>query len=108
MDATRKAMSLIVLLIVSGCMSQSVLTKEEIETQNWADAAVSGVLFEYELDDEASYNVHKDGFLVIKFADSVPSSQYTQVVEILRSNPQIRGVRAEQGGKEVCKLTGYR
>lgn len=108
MATMRKAILLIVLLVASGCMSQSILTKEEIETQNRADAAVSGVLFEHELDDEASYNCHKDGFLVIKFADSVPSGQYTQVVGILRSNPKVSGVRAEQGGKEVCKLTGYR
>ena len=96
------------LVLLSGCVDQNSLTKEQIEIQNRADAVVSGVLFENELDETASYNVRKDGFLVIKFANSVPAEKYTRVVEILRSSEEINGVRAEQGGREVCKLTGYR
>ncbi|MBT3061571.1 MAG: hypothetical protein G8D61_09450 [gamma proteobacterium symbiont of Ctena orbiculata] len=96
------------MILLSGCANQYSLTKEEMAIQNRADAVVSNVLFEHELDEMASYNVRKDGFLVVKFAKSVPSRKYTQVVEILRSSPDIKGVRAEQGGREVCKLTGYR
>ena len=93
---------------LTGCASQQSLTPEEMAIQNRADAVVSNLLFEEELDQGASYNVRKDGFVVIKFAKSVPSDTYTRVVEMLRSSSDIRGVRAEQGGREVCKLTGYR
>ena len=96
------------LSLLSGCAGQETLTQEEIEIQNRADAAVSSLLFEQELDQVASYNARKDGFVVIKFAKSVPSLTYTQIVDKLRASPDIRGVRAEQGGREVCKMTGYR
>ena len=96
------------LSFLTGCTSQQSLTQEEMAIQNRADAVVSNLLFEEELDQAASYNVHKDGYVVIKFAKSVPSGTYTRVVEMLGSSPGIRGVRAEQGGREVCKLTGYR
>lgn len=101
--------SLILLCLSSviGCASQQSLTQEEMAIQNRADAVVSNLLFEEELDQTASYNVRKDGFVVIKFAKSVPSETYARVVEMLRSSSGIRGVRAEQGGREVCKLTGY-
>ena len=97
-----------VALSISGCVNQNSLTQDQIEKQNRTDAVVSNVLFEHGLDEAASYNVHKDGFLVVKFAESVSSRKYTEVVGILRSSPEINGVRAEQGGREVCKLTGFR
>jgi hypothetical protein len=93
-------------LILSGCVDQNSLTQDQIAKQNRADALVSGVLFEHELDETASYNVHKDGFLVVKFDQSVPAQKYTEVVDIFRSSPEIKGVRAEQGGREVCALPG--
>lgn len=104
----RVALLLMVLLLLAGCAGQDTLTQEERDTQNRADAAVVGILFEHELDSAASYNVHKDGFVVIKFAAAVPEATYTEVVDRLRVSPEIRGVRAEQSGREVCKLRGYR
>ncbi len=101
-------LSVLCLSLAAGCADQQALSRQEMEIQNRADAAVSGLLFEQELDQAASYNVHKDGLVVIKFAESVPLETYTRVVDMLRSNPDIRGVRAEQGGREVCKLKGYR
>ena len=102
--------SLILLCLssIAGCAGQQSLTQEEMAIQNRADAVVSNLLFEKELDQTASYNVRKDGFVVIKFDKSVPIETYTRVVETLRSSSDIRGVRAEQSGREVCKLTGYR
>lgn len=96
------------LILVVACVDHDTLTTEQRETQSRVDAVVSSILFEHELDEEASYRVRRDGFLVVKFARSVPVDSYTKVVEILRSSPEINGVRAEQGGREVCKLTGYR
>ena len=91
-------------LIVTGCVDQNTLTKEEIAKQNKADSLVSGLLFEQDVDEFASYNIRKDGFVVIKFDKSVPSKKYTEIVETLRSSSELSGVRAEQGGVEVCPI----
>ena len=94
--------------MAAGCVDQQSLTQEEMENQNRADAVVSAVLFENDLDEAASYNIRKDGFVVIKFADSVPFEKYNHVVGVLRTNPAISGLRAEQAGREVCPITSYR
>ena len=75
--------------------------------QTKADAVVSGLLFENDMNAHASYNIRKDGFVVIKFDDSIASKDYTRVVESLRSSDELSGVRAEQGGREVCILPGH-
>lgn len=90
--------------IITGCASDDVLTKEEIEIQNRADAVVSGVLFERDMNDLASYNVKKDGSVVIKFHESVSLFRYTEVVNTLRKNKSVTSVYAEQSGREVCGL----
>lgn len=87
-----------------GCGSENVLSKEEMAIQNAADDAVATLLFEREMTIRASYNVRKDGFVVIKFDEFVQSQEYNEVVKSLRDNSQISGVRAEQMGKEVCPL----
>ncbi len=90
-------------LLLGGCQN-NVLTKNELATQNRADTEVARLLFDHELDENASYNVHKNGFVVIKFDRSVSPASYTRVVTALRKNPRIKGVRAEQSGREVCVL----
>ena len=99
---------LVLASMLSACVDQDTLTTAEIARQNRADAFVAGVLFDNGLDEAASYNVHKDGFVVVRFARSVPADAYTRVVNLMRASPELAGVRAEQGGREVCKLTGYR
>ena len=94
----------ILLLILVGCVSDKVLTQDEIEKQNKAAEVVSGVLFDNDLSDSASYNIRKDGHVVIIFDDSVSDKKYTKVVQLLRSNADIKGVRAEQFGIEVCGI----
>ena len=108
MNTISKFTVLLFLFLLAGCVDQQALTQKEIETQNRVDAIVSGLLFENELDEQASYNVRKDGFLVVKFSDSVTSDKYTEIVDTLRSNPEINGVRAEQSGREVCPIRGFR
>lgn len=93
--------SLVFLLV--GCVSNNVVTKEEVATQNRVDTAVSGILFDNDLDKEASYNIRKSGHVVIKFHESVSTKTYTRVVELMRNNKDIPSVYAEQGGVEVCK-----
>ena len=91
-------------ILSAGCVSANVVSKEEIQIQTKADNAVTGVLFDRGMDSNASYNVRKDGFVVIRFDDSVTEQRYTEVVEQLRSSDNIKGVRAELGGYEVCPL----
>lgn len=99
-----KILILVFSLFLSACVPDNVLTKEEIENQDKASRVVTNILFEYDLDTAASYNIRKDGLVVIKFADSVAESKFTKIVNLLRSSQDIRGLRAEQGGVEVCPL----
>ena len=89
---------------LAGCAENNTVTKAEIETQNRADAVVSGLLFDKSLDNSASYNIRKNGFVVIKFDESVSERTYSEIVNSLRTSPEITGVKAEQSGREVCPL----
>ena len=94
---------LFIMTTLTACQSNE-LTAEEIASQNAADAEVAAVLFEYEMDNHASYNIHKDGSVIIKFDKSVSSQAYTLVVDILRSKKEISDVYATQSGYEVCPI----
>ena len=94
--------SLIALLWLTGCASDQVISQEEIRVQDAAATEVTNVLFEKDMDTLASYNVRRDGYVVIKFDQSVSFAQYNDVVETLRSKKAISGVYAEQGGTQVC------
>ena len=102
------AMTTLYVVMMTACSGQQALTQDELEAERRASAAVASLLFVRELDNVVSYNVRKDGSPVIAFADSVPASTYTEAVESLRVNMDIKGVRAEQAGREVCSLRGYR
>ena len=95
---------LIAFIFLSACSEANVLTKKEMAIQSKADAYVSGLLFEQDMSETASYNVKKDGSVVIKFAESVSQKKYTQVVDLLRSNKAVDSVYAEQSGAEVCGI----
>ena len=92
------------IIILAGCSSPNVISDEERKLQDAASEAVSGLLFENELDILASYNVRKSGYVVIKFHKSVKEDTYTDIVGKLRNTAGIKAVYAEQGGKEVCSL----
>jgi len=90
--------------LLAGCVNSNEVTQEQLARMDLADQAVSVALFEAEVDAATSYNVRKDGFVVIRFAKDVTDDVYTRVVAQLRSDERISGVRAEQGGREVCVL----
>lgn len=87
---------------LTGCASDQVISQEEMRTQDAAVTEVANLLFEKGMDTLASYNVRRDGYVVIKFDESVSFAQYNDVVAMLRSKKAISGVYAEQGGKQVC------
>ena len=95
----------VALLLSAGCTPENLVSEKERALQDSVDAEVAGTLFEADLTQHASYKVHNNGLVVIKFAESVQPVTYTRVVEKLRANEQIPAVRAEQAGKEVCPLT---
>ncbi len=90
--------------LLTGCSSHQVLTKQQVAIQNAADAQVALILFESDLEDAASYNIRKDGFVVVRFHESVSARDFTMAVGAMRSRPEITGVRAEQSGREICPL----
>lgn len=92
----------LITLLLSACGGGNALTKKEMAIQTKADNTVSTILFDNDLSETASYNVKKDGSVVIKFAESVSSKNYTKVVDLLRSNKAVNSVYAEQSGAEVC------
>ena len=94
-------------LLLAACQSNE-LSPEEIALQNAADSEVATLLFEHELDNHASYNVHKDGSVIIKLDKTVSSDAYTKAVDELRNKPEIKSVYAEQGGRQVCPLKSIR
>ena len=91
-------------LVLSSCASQHELTQDQVKIQAAADAAVANILFDKDASDMASYNVRKDGFVVITFGRSVGFETYNDVVQTLRAHESIKDVRADQAGREVCPL----
>jgi len=92
-----------VFTVLVACGETNVLTKKEMAIQSKADAVVSTVLFDHDMSERASYNVKKDGSIVIKFEESVSPKKYTRIVNLLRSNKAIDGVYAEQSGNAICQ-----
>lgn len=98
----RNVVAVCAILVLGACASDQVVSSEQIAVQNKVDGLVSQEIFARKLDEHASYNVHTDGFVAIKFDESVSFDAYNDLVEWLRSRPEIKGVRATQMGREVC------
>ena len=79
-------------------------TPLQMKKQSAADYQVASLLFERALSANASYKVSKNGFVKIVFDKSVPFTTYDNIVQTLRADKAISGVRAEQEGVEVCPL----
>lgn len=92
------------MLLMTGCNSQQVLTEQEKRIQAQAESAVAEMLFEANMDTQASYNVRKNGHVEIKFTPQVSLLDYTLMVKKLRQDSRITSVYATQSGSEVCPL----
>ena len=88
--------------LVVGCASEQTVTPEQIALQNKVDTIVAQALFARNMDQQVSYNIHTDGFVVIKLDESVSFPAYNDLIAWLRARPEIPGVRATQMGTEVC------
>ena len=95
---------LIIISLLTGCASDQILTEKERAIQNRADSVVADTLFERDMEGTASYNIRKNGRVVILFDTSVRFQQYNDLVQFLRKHPAINGVDAEQDGVQVCPI----
>lgn len=95
----------IVIFFLSGCAGQSELTKQQVIIQQKATNALTEILFEHDLDENTSYEVNKDGYVHLRVQGLVSIKIYTKAIEELRAHSNISGVRAEQGGIEICPAT---
>lgn len=93
---------MVAVISIVGCSSSNVVTQEQMALENKVDSAINDILFKNDMEALASYSIHKNGKVNIKFAESVKYRQYKKVVDELRAHPDIPGVRAEQAGMEVC------
>lgn len=91
-------------VMLQACSTAPSLTPEEKKRQHEIDSTVANALFDYGVDNQASYNIHEDGHVVVLFDKSVDEVTYTKVVNELRSDPRIPSLEAEQDGKTVCPL----
>ena len=103
MQGTFILISVLAASFLSSCASDQVISREEMRVQDAAATEVANVLFDKEMDNLASYNVRRDGYVVIKFDKSVTFADYNAVVQTLRAKKTIHGVYAEQGGVQVCR-----
>jgi len=104
MKNIRKILFILSCFLLASCTGGTALTQAERSRQQAADYSVATILFDNELEGQASYNVHTDGSVVILFDESVSFADYTRVVGQMRAVPEIRAVRATQSGREVCPL----
>ena len=67
-------------------------------------AAVTNILFEYDADDFASYSIRDSGFLDITFARNTPDALYSEMLNKLKTHPDIKGVLAGKGGPTCSRF----
>lgn len=68
------------------------------ELRDRADAAVAGILFEYEISEYSSYRVNDKGFVDITFPRDMPEALYAEVLTRMQDDPAIDGVLSGKGG----------
>ena len=69
-----------------------------------ADSAVANILFEYDGSEAfASYTVNDSGFVDIIFANNMPNTLYSEILNKLKNHPDIEGVLAGKTGP-MCSV----
>jgi len=95
-----RAILLFVLLSV-GVMGSAPAVAEDAQSK--AGTAVSGILFDYDGGKFATYVVRDSGYVEITFASNTPDPLYGEILNKLRSHPDIKGVLSGKGGP-VCSI----
>lgn len=69
-----------------------------------ASTAVSGILFDYEADEFASYVINDKGYVNITFARNTPDALYSEILNKLQTHPGIKSVLAGRGGPACSRF----
>lgn len=85
---------IVVLVVISNCSKKNELTPQEIIIQQNATNAVTDILFEYELDEQASFEIEKNGFVNLRIEGLVSIDTYTNAINMMRNHKDIDGVYA--------------
>lgn len=93
---------LIVLIMMYGIAGASSVLADDPESKT--SAAVTGILFEYDADEFASYRIRDSGFLDITFARNTPDALYSEILNKLQKHPDINGVLAGRGGPTCSRF----
>ncbi len=72
---------------------------EEQDAAVRAENAVTAILFEAEADEFTAYQIDRRGFVELTFASNVPDGIYADIVQKMKSHPDIKGVLAGKGGR---------
>jgi len=91
--------AVLLLALLGGLMGGGPAVAEDAVSK--ASAAVSGVLFDYDGDEFASYAIRDSGFVDITFASNTPDALYGEILNKLQMHPDIKGVLSGKGGP-VC------
>lgn len=68
------------------------------------EAAATRILFDYGADDFAAYQVKGDGYLHVTFARNTPDALYSEILNKLQNDPEIRGVIAGKVGAYCARF----
>jgi len=93
---------LLCVFLAGGIMATGPVIAEDAVSK--ASAAVSGILFDYDGDEFASYAIRDSGFVDITFARNTPDALYGEILGKLKSHPDINGVLAGKGGPTCSKF----
>ena len=80
-----------------------VLALPVVAGQAEAEAAVAKILFDADMEN-ATFKVRNDGFVDILFGSAVTDSEYSRMLEILRSHPDIKGVLSGKSSTNYCPI----
>ena len=89
-------------LLLSCLMCGATLAFAEDDVTRSTDA-VTSILFDYNADEFATYVIHDDGSVDITFASNTPDALYSEILDKLLHNPDIKNVLAGKGGP-ACSL----
>lgn len=92
-----KLVCMVILLASSAAMSDE-------DVQFKADNAVANILFDYDgAETYTTYVVDEDGYVDITFASNIPDALYSELLQKLKDNTDIKGVLAGTSGP-ACSL----
>lgn len=99
--AARFLSYLLVVLTMWGMAAKPVMAEDAASKTS---AAVTSILFEYNADEFASYNIRDNGFLDVTFARNTPDPLYSEILDKLQKHPDIKGVLAGKDGPSCSRF----